>query len=83
MPTLIYSHPACLAHETPAGHPERIDRIRTVHQVIRSPLFRATIHREAPLGTQKQILLAHTEEHYQRVLAAAPETGNATGPIPS
>ena len=75
MATLIYSHPASLAHETPAGHPERIDRIRTVHQVIRSPHFKATIHREAPLGTEEQILRAHTEEHYQRILAAAPEHG--------
>jgi acetoin utilization deacetylase AcuC-like enzyme len=75
MPTLIYSHPACLAHETPPGHPERIDRIRAVHQVIRSPLFKSTIHREAPLGTEAQILRAHTEEHYQRILAAAPEHG--------
>ena len=75
MPTLIYSHPASLAHETPAGHPERIDRIRTVHQVIRSPHFKAALHREAPLGTEAQILRAHTEEHYQRILAAAPESG--------
>ena len=75
MPTLIYSHPASLAHETPAGHPERIDRIRTVHQVIRSAHFKAALHREASLGTEAQILRAHTEEHYQRILAASPESG--------
>jgi len=75
MPTLIYSHPASLAHVTPDGHPERIDRIRTVHQVIRSPHFKATLHRECPLGTEEQILRAHTAEHYQRVLSAVPEHG--------
>ena len=75
MPTLIYSHPASLAHVTPDGHPERIDRIRTVHQVIRSPHFKSAIHREAPLGTEEQILRAHTQEHYQRILSTAPEQG--------
>jgi acetoin utilization deacetylase AcuC-like enzyme len=75
MPTIVYSHPASLAHQTPDGHPERIDRIRTVHQVIKSPSFKSVIHREAPLGTAEQILRAHTAEHYQRILAAAPETG--------
>src|SRR5882724_7446660 len=75
MPTLVYSHPASLAHETPPGHPERIDRIRTVHQIIQSPHFRSLIHREAPLGQEEDILRAHTEELYQRVLSAAPESG--------
>ncbi|MBG1233081.1 histone deacetylase family protein [Aestuariivirga litoralis] len=75
MPTLVYSHPTSLAHQTPDGHPERIDRIRAVHQVISSPLFKPLVHREAPLGTGEQIIRAHTEEHYQRLLAAAPEVG--------
>ena len=75
MPTLVYTHPASLAHETPAGHPERIDRIRVVHQVIASPHFKALIHREAPLGTEAQILRAHTPEHYRNILASAPEVG--------
>jgi len=75
MPTLVYSHPASLAHETPPGHPERIDRIRAVHQVLKSPHFASLIHREAPLGRAEDILRAHTEEHYQRILAVAPEVG--------
>lgn len=75
MATLVYTHPASLAHETPDGHPERIDRIRAVHQVIASPHFKNLKHREAPLGTDAQILLAHTEEHYRSILAAVPETG--------
>ena len=75
MSTIVYTHPTSLAHETPEGHPERIDRIRAVHQVIASPLFKPLIHREAPLGTEAQILLAHTEEHYRNILAVAPERG--------
>jgi len=75
MSTFVYTHPSSLAHETPSGHPERIDRIRAVHQVIASPLFKSLTHRECPLGTEKQILLAHTEEHYRHMLSTAPESG--------
>ena len=75
MATLVFTHPASLAHETPGGHPERIDRIRAVHQVIASPHFKTLIHREAPLGTEAQILRAHTQEHYQNILASAPTSG--------
>ena len=75
MSTFVFSHPSSLAHETPNGHPERIDRIRVVHKVIASPLFKTLVHREAPLGTEAQILLAHTDEHYRHILSAAPESG--------
>ncbi|MEO6609008.1 MAG: histone deacetylase family protein [Aestuariivirga sp.] len=75
MPTFVFSSPASLAHETPSGHPERIDRIRAVHQVIRSPRFSSLVHHEAPLGREEDILRAHTEEHYRRILSAAPEVG--------
>ncbi|MDE2445510.1 MAG: histone deacetylase family protein [Alphaproteobacteria bacterium] len=75
MSTFVFSHPASLAHVTPDGHPERIDRIRAVHDVLRSPIFKSVVNREAPLGRAEDIARAHTEEHYQRILAAAPETG--------
>jgi acetoin utilization deacetylase AcuC-like enzyme len=75
MSTYVFSHPASMAHVTPDGHPERIDRIRTVHDVLRSPHFKSIVHREAPLGRAEDIIRAHTEEHYQRILSAAPETG--------
>ena len=75
MSTLVFSHPASLAHVTPDGHPERIDRIRAVHDVLRSPHFKSIVNREAPLGREEDIIRVHTEEHYQRILSAAPEHG--------
>ena len=75
MSTFVFSHPASLAHVTPDGHPERIDRIRAVHDVLRSPHFKSIINREAPLGREEDIVRVHTEEHYQRILAVAPEQG--------
>ena len=75
MATFVFSHSAALAHVTPDGHPERIDRIRAVHDVLRSPHFKSIVHREAPLGQAEDIIRAHTQEHYEHVLASAPETG--------
>ena len=34
MTTLLLSHPACLDHATPAGHPERADRLRAVKEAL-------------------------------------------------
>lgn len=75
MTTLVFTHASSLAHETPPGHPERVDRIKAVNAVLAAPAFRSVVRREAPLGTEKQVLLAHTAEHLQRIRALSPEQG--------
>ncbi len=75
MATLVYTHPSSLAHETPPGHPERIDRIKAVNAVLDSPALRGIIRREAPLGKDEHVLLAHSAEHLQRIRSMAPEQG--------
>ena len=39
MTTLLISHPACLEHLTPAGHPERPDRLRAVERALEAEKF--------------------------------------------
>jgi acetoin utilization deacetylase AcuC-like enzyme len=34
MSTLYITHPACLDHQTPFGHPERPDRIRAIERAL-------------------------------------------------
>jgi hypothetical protein len=34
MSTLLLSHPACLEHLTPLGHPDRADRVREVEDAL-------------------------------------------------
>ncbi len=75
MTTLVFTHPASLAHQTPEGHPERVDRIKAVNAVLASPQLKGYLHREAPLGRDEQILLAHAEEHLHRLRGISPETG--------
>ncbi len=75
MTTLLFSHAAALHHETPAGHPERVDRIKAVNQVLASAHFKDLLRREAPLGRDADILRAHADEHLERVRALAPDEG--------
>ena len=38
--TLLLTHPACLDHVTPPGHPERPDRLRAVAEVLGEDRFK-------------------------------------------
>ncbi len=75
MTTLLFTHPASLKHVTPVGHPERVDRIRAVNQVLESEHFKDLVRREAPLGRDDDILRAHAYEHLERVRALSPVEG--------
>lgn len=75
MTTLLFSHPSSLHHVTPDGHPERVDRIRAINQVLESNHFADLVRREAPLGRAEDILRAHVPEHLTRIRAIAPEEG--------
>jgi acetoin utilization deacetylase AcuC-like enzyme len=72
MTTLLYTHQASLLHLTPEGHPERVDRIKAVNQILASEHFRELARREAPRGRDEDILLAHAYEHLERVRALSP-----------
>lgn len=75
MTTLLYYHDTAVAHETPPGHPERSDRIRAVMKALSAPEFASLTRREAPVGSEADILHAHAPEHLARVTAAAPREG--------
>lgn len=75
MTTLLFTHPASLLHVTPDGHPERVDRIKAVNQILASTHFRDLERREAPLGRDEDILRAHSYEHLERLRAISPAEG--------
>lgn len=75
MTTLVFTHASSIAHETPPGHPERVDRIKAVNAVIASPALRGIARRDAPLGSEEAVLLAHTPELLTRIKSLSPETG--------
>ena len=75
MTTLLFSHPSSLRHVTPNGHPERVDRIKAINQILANDHFKDLARREAPLGRDEDILRAHAYEHLERIRAMAPAEG--------
>lgn len=63
MQTFLYTHPACLEHDTGEYHPECAERLRVVLRALEAEEF-MTLHREAaPQATIEQILRAHSQSH--------------------
>jgi acetoin utilization deacetylase AcuC-like enzyme len=75
MSTLYVTHPACLDHLTPAGHPERPDRLRAVEQALEQEQFQHLARMEAPLANVETIALCHPLDYIKEIEAASPTQG--------
>jgi len=75
MTTLLLSHPACLNHLTPQGHPERPDRLRAIERVLEQEKFQGLVREQAPMATLETIALAHPMDYVENVRDAAPREG--------
>ena len=75
MTTLYLTHPACLDHATPPGHPERADRLRAVYQALSAERFNALTRGEAPEGSLDQVTLCHGEHYVGELRHIAPSSG--------
>jgi acetoin utilization deacetylase AcuC-like enzyme len=67
----IYTHPACLAHDPGAGHPECPARLRAVTDALQAANLPGVSWHEAPAASREQLLRAHAPAHVTRVLAGA------------
>jgi acetoin utilization deacetylase AcuC-like enzyme len=75
MTTLLLSHPACLDHATPSGHPERADRLRAVKEALSEERFNALVRGEAPEGSLDLVTLCHNEDYVTELRHIAPSEG--------
>jgi len=75
MSTLLVTHPACLNHLTPAGHPERPDRLRAIEQALEQEQFQHLARMEAPLATFEMLALCHPLDYVTEIEAASPKEG--------
>jgi acetoin utilization deacetylase AcuC-like enzyme len=75
MPTLYITHPACLDHQTPFGHPERPDRIRAIERALEKERFTSLIREQAPMAEMESLALAHPEDHIRRLRDISPREG--------
>jgi len=74
---LVFSHPACLGHVTPPGHPERPGRLQAVEAALQA-LADAGVgleRRNAPLAALEEVTRCHPIAYAQRVAASVPQQG--------
>ncbi|TYR31890.1 histone deacetylase family protein [Mesorhizobium microcysteis] len=77
MTTRLYTHPIYLEHLTPAGHPERPDRLRAIGRVLEDEAFEALDRQQSPEGDEATILYAHPQEFVDKVRSRIPAEGLA------
>jgi acetoin utilization deacetylase AcuC-like enzyme len=77
MTTLLITHPACLDHLTPAGHPERPDRLRAIERALEHERFQNLARVEAPAAPLETIALCHPMDYVTGIRDATPKDGLA------
>lgn len=75
MSTLLISHPACLNHLPPHGHPENPDRLRVIEEVLGEEKFQMLHREQAPMAEIEHILRCHPPEHLEQVRECSPSEG--------
>ena len=77
MTTLLITHPACLDHLNPAGHPERPDRLRAIERALEHERFQHLARVEAPAAALETIALCHPIDYVTAIRDATPKAGLA------
>jgi acetoin utilization deacetylase AcuC-like enzyme len=75
MSTILFSHSACLQHDTGGYHPESPERLRAVLAALQAQEFLMLERREAPRATKAQLALAHPAAYVDAMLEAIPADG--------
>ena len=72
MTTALITHPDCLKHETPQGHPEQVARLARVLAALEGKdVQRVT----APMVAEDDLLRVHPKSYVDAIRAAAPAEG--------
>ena len=74
-PTLLFTHPACLGHDTGPHHPERPERLKAVLAALEGESFALLQRRSAPLADTAQIARVHPERFVEWLLEQIPSEG--------
>ncbi len=75
MSTLLVTHPAGLSHATPAGHPERADRLRVLDRIFEQEKFSHLVRDLAPRGEREDIIRVHPADFVDAMGEAVPQDG--------
>ncbi|MBN2701259.1 MAG: histone deacetylase family protein [Methylohalobius sp. ZOD2] len=77
MTTQIYTHPACLEHDTGPGHPECRARLEIIHETLHEPRFQNLSWPTLPAADRHQLTRVHQEAYIERIRATVPQRGLA------
>ncbi|RME18743.1 MAG: histone deacetylase family protein [Alphaproteobacteria bacterium] len=77
MTTALFTHPDCLKHVNPPGHPEQVARLEAINARLAAPVFAPLDRREMPLGAESDIRRAHPRDYLERVRGQVPSEGTA------
>ena len=72
MTTAFITHSDCLKHETPAGHPEQVARLK---HILRAAEDLDLLRIEAPAATKENILSVHPQSHIDLIHSSIPTSG--------
>jgi acetoin utilization deacetylase AcuC-like enzyme len=75
MSTLLITHPDCLEHRVPTGHPERPERLRAIENALEIEKFQSLARAQAPKAPLDVIALCHPMDYIEDVSAAIPTQG--------
>ena len=73
MTTALITHPDCLGHVNPPGHPERVERLQAIAAALEGEEFAYLVRVEAPLAEDAQILRAHPARYLASLAERLPE----------
>jgi acetoin utilization deacetylase AcuC-like enzyme len=77
LPTAIYTHPACLEHDTGRGHPEQASRLSAILTALKGERFAGVVRREARRASIEEIALVHPRDWVEALLSRIPKQGYA------
>lgn len=77
MTTILYTHSACLGHDTGHGHPESAERLKALLARLDEPEFDGLERRSAPCAERAQLARAHDMAYITKVFNTVPTEGEA------
>jgi acetoin utilization deacetylase AcuC-like enzyme len=75
MTVVLFTHPACLAHDTGESHPECADRLRAVLRALDNKTFAPLLRESAPQASLDQLTRVHTQAYVDAILGIRPPVG--------
>ncbi len=76
-PVALFTHPACLGHDTGPHHPECAERLRSVLRALEHPDFTGLLRELAPEATRDHLVRVHPESHVDYLLSLHPAEGDS------